>query len=195
MKRFSELIVYFKKKGIKNTISRIKRRYFSISEFILFQRDLENSCCLTEKSADIEYIKGDIQALKQYRELHINLPREFYIDQTHGGSEFYMGYYKGDLAQICWVFSNGDYSRFFSFKDYSTCELNYIITLPQFRGKGLPAKFTNYLCEQLKNRNIKTVVVGIAASNVNMIKGMKYTGFAELKRIKSYFSIVKKVVV
>ena len=193
MSRLTELIVYLEKKGIKETLSRIKLRYLSISEFVVFHRNLESSNFQAEISPDIKYVKGEIEALQQFRDQHPSLPREFYIDQTHNGKEFYLGYYKGDLAQICWLFYKGDYSRFFSFKDDSSCELNYIITLPQFRGNGLPAKFTNYICDQLKSKKIKNVVVAIASGNANMVKGMKGTDFIEIKRIISYCSFLNKM--
>lgn len=192
MNKLSELIVYLKKKGLKETISRIKFRYFSITEFVLLSCDISKFEPTMESNPDIEYKFGDMNVLEEYRRKYIELPREFYVDQTHGAKEFYLGYYKGELAEICWVFRKGEYSRFFAINDEAVCELNYIITLPQFRGKGLPAHFVDYMFTQLKHQNIDKVVIGVSANNVNIIKAMKHTGFCEFKRVKSYLSILAK---
>jgi len=195
LSRLSELTVYLKKKGLKETISRIKSRYFSITEFVLFRNDLNAGSTKFREDPDIEYRLGDMEELKQYRIEHPDLPREFYIDQTHEGKEFYLGYYKGELAQICWVFRRGDYSRFFILADDASCELNYVITLPEFRGKGFSANISNYICNQLVKEQLRAVVVGIAANNILMIKGMKNTDFYEFKKVDSWFSFVKRTVV
>ncbi len=192
MNKYSELMVYFKKKGLKDTIARIKSRYFSINEFVLFRNDLKDTSSMYQLIPDVEYRTGTLEELIEYRNEHIDLPREFYIDQTHGGKEFYLGFYKGELAQICWVFRKGEYSRFFTFKDDSSCEVNYIITLPQYRGKGISAYILNYICDKLAKEEIKVAVGGIATGNVLMVKGMKSTGFYEFKRVKSYFSYINK---
>lgn len=193
MGKLSELAVYIKKKGLKETINRIKSRYFSITKFDLFGCDLTSfNASSFNAEPDIEYCLGDIDELNKYRSEHPDLPREFYVDQTHGGKEFLLGYFNGELAQICWVFRKGDYSRFFDIVNETSCELNYIITLPKFRGKGLPAKFVAFICDYLLSSNIKKVVVAISSKNVLMIKGMKATKFRHYKTIKSYCSFVIK---
>jgi len=195
LNKLSELVVYLKKKGLKETFLRIKSRYFSITEFVLFRNDLTNSSTTLDEVPDIEHRLGELEELKRCRHERSDLPREFYVDQTHGGKEFYLGYYKGELAQICWVFRRGEYSRFFKFANESSRELNYIVTLTKFRKMGLPAIFTDYLCASLKANGVNVVVVGIAASNTNMIRGMKNTDFYEFKRVVSFLSFVKKTTI
>lgn len=174
------------------TITRIKSRYFSINEFVLFRNDLRDTDSIYQLITDVEYLLGTMDELRLYRDKYHDLPREFYIDQTHGGKEFYLGFYKGELAQICWVFRRGGYSRFFNFKDDLSAEVNYIITLPLFRGKGFSANILNYICNQLANEGLRAVYGGIAADNVLMVRGMQSTGFHEFKRVKSYFSALIK---
>ena len=195
MNKVAELFVYSQKKGFRETVSRIKNRYLSVGLFTLFHTYLQDVSIQMRKNTKVEYHVGSLEELKKYRKENINLPREFYVDQTHGGTELYLGFYEGNLALIGWVFKKGEYSRFFSFEDGSTCELNYIITLPQYRGKGLSSDFMNHMCNQLKMKGIQKVVIAIATSNILMIKSMRRTEFNEFKKVKSYFSFVSKTIV
>lgn len=195
LSKYSELVVFFRKKGLKATVNRIVSRYFTITEFLIYRNDPTISNTIFEADPDVEYGLGHIEVLKRYRSDHPDLPREFYVDETHGGKEFYLGYYKGELAQICWVFRKGEYSRFFKMTDDSTCELNYIINLPAFRGKGLPARFINFVSSDLLDKGLKTILMAVSLNNSNMTHMMTKTRFKELKKVKSVFSISKKITV
>jgi len=192
LNKILELYTYITKKGIHSTIKRIRKRYLSITGFTLFKKQLDKNVNYEDTKSIYDYCIGDISILNQYREKNHSLPREFYIDRTHNANEFYLGYYNGHLAQICWVFSKGEYSRFFSIKNYSTCEVNYLTTLQDFRGKGDSAKIINYICNQVKSRGVEKVVGGIASTNVLMIRGMESIGFTPFKCVKTYLSVVSK---
>lgn len=192
MNKLLELYTYVFKKGLKNTLIRIKSRYFSVSEFVLFSRSIDNFICVNINNCDFEYSVGDIEQLRQYRKSNSNLPREFYIDETHGGKEFYFGFFKGELAQICWVFRKGEYSRFFEIVNDSTCELNYLVTLKKFKGNGKSSNIINFICLKLKDDKLNRVVGAVSANNILMLRGMKSIGFNEINRVKSYYSFVRK---
>jgi ribosomal protein S18 acetylase RimI-like enzyme len=192
MNKLSELYLYYEKKGFKETMLRIKTRYFTIMEFVLFTKNIGDENDNEMYSTDIKCIKGNYDILNGIRNKNEHLPREFFVDKTHGGKEFYLGYYKGEIAQIIWVFRRRGYSRFFSFENESSCEINYVITLPEFRGRKLTEKFLKCIFYQLKNQGIKNVVVSVSAENILMLKSMRSSGFKEFKMIKSYFSLLKK---
>ncbi len=137
-------------------------------------------------------VEGNLGLLNKECEGRTDLPREFFIDQTHGGKIFYLVYYGNELAYIHWIFRKGEYSRFFKIQDDTTVEFNYNITLLKFRGNRLQAKTMNYICEDLKKKGYKKVLGAVAVGNVLSIKGMNKTGLKEFKRVKSFFSVVKK---
>jgi GNAT superfamily N-acetyltransferase len=192
MSKLDELVVFYQKKGLLETLGRIKSRYLGVLTFVHYQRDLSDQIQKDWTNVDIEIIVNNLALLNKERKAQKNLPREFYIDKTHHGKSFYLLYFQGHLAGICWVFSNGEYSRFFKIEKKSSCELNYIHTLPQYRGKRLLSILVNSVCEDLKSRQLLRVVMSIAEGNPAMINAMKYTGFAEWMRVKSFCSFLIK---
>jgi hypothetical protein len=193
MNKLKELYVYTKKKGLNDTLKRIYSNYFHILTFILYKRDLNDGFSGIMLDPKFRCAEGNLELLKKERQLRKDLPREFYVDQTHGGKLFYLVYYRDELAYIHWIFRKGEYSRFFKIQDESTIEFNYNVTLPKFRGNRLQAKTMNYICEDLKNKGYKMVVGAVSTGNILSMKGMARTGLKEFKRVKSFFSYVKKV--
>jgi len=192
MSRLMELWVYARKKGLRDTVRRILSRYFHVQTFILYKRELDDGFLGIMPERDFTVVEGNLDDLKRIRSQRGDLPREFYVDETHGGRLFYLVYFKAELAYIHWVFRKGEYSRFFDIQDETTFEFNYNFTLPQFRGNRLQARTMNYICEHLKEKGYKRAVGAVAAGNVLSIKGMHRTGLKEFKRVRSYFSFVRK---
>lgn len=193
--KLRELCVYFIKKGFKDTVQRIYSNYFHVVTFILYKRELDDGYLGIVFDQDFRCIEGNLHLLKREREARKDLPREFYVDRTHGGKVFYLVYYRDELAYIHWIFRKGEYSRCFDIQDEVTVEFNYNLTLPQFRGNRLQAKTMNYICEDLRKKGYKRAVGAVAAGNVLSIKGMNRTGLKEFRRVKSYFSFLRKTVV
>jgi len=192
MTKLRELYIYALKKGLKDTLQRIYSNYFHVLTFILYKRELDDGFSGIMLDQDYRCVEGSLDLLNRERKARNDLPREFYIDQTHGGKLFYLVYRKDELAYIHWIFRKREYSRFFDIQDETTVEFNYNTTLPKFRGNRLQAKAMNYICEDLRKKGYKRVLGAVAVSNVLSIKGMNRTGLKEFKRVKSYFSFVKK---
>lgn len=192
MTKLRELYIYALKKGLRDTLQRIYSNYFHINTFILDKRELDDGFSGIMLDGDFRCVEGSLNVLNRERDGRKDLPREFYIDQTHGGKLFYLVYWKDELAYIHWIFRKGEYSRFFDIQDESTFEFNYNITLPKFRGNRLQAKTMNYICEDLKKKGYKRAVGAVAVGNVLSIKGKSRAGMKEFKRVKSYFSFLRK---
>jgi len=190
--KLKELWIYVIKKGLKDTLQRLYSNYFHILTFILYKRELDDGFSGIMLDGDYRCVEGSLHLLNRERDGRKDLPREFYIDKTHGGKLFYLVYRIDKLAYIHWIFRKGEYSRFFDIQDESTVEFNYNITLPEFRGNRLQAKSMNYICEDLRKKGYKRAVGAVSVGNVLSIKGMNRTGLKEFKRVKSYFSFVKK---
>lgn len=192
MNKIFELLKYYQKKGFWETLKRIKTRYFTITKFILYKRNLDEEYLGIELDPDYNVIIDDFDFLNEMRLKRNDLPREFYIDKTHGGRHFYVVLKGEEIAYIHWVLLKGDYSRFFNLKDGNTVELNYNITLPVFRGNRLMAKTINFICHDLKKKGYRTLVGAVSKGNILSHKSMHKAGFYEFNEVFSFFSLVKK---
>jgi hypothetical protein len=193
--KFGELATYYQKKGLKETLLRIKTRYISILTFVLYCRDLREPFQNAVFDDNMKIIADDFELLDLDRQLRKDLPREFYIDKTHQGKNFYLFFFQGHLAGICWIFKKGDYSRFFKIENGTSCELNYIITLPEFRGNRLSSRFVNHICEMLEIQKFRFVFLSVSLGNVLSHKTFVSSGFKEQMRVRSFFSYVRKVTI
>ncbi len=191
-RKLKELYLYILKKGFKATISRIYSNYCHIQSFILYEVNLDNDFISISLDPKFKCIEGNIELLNKIRKKRKDLPREFYVDKTHGGNLFYLVYCNNELAYIHWIFRKGEYSRFFNIQDDKTVEFNYNFTLPDFRGNRLQAKAMNYICSDLKRKGYKKALGAVASTNIISRKGMDRTAFKEFKRVNSYFSYVQK---
>jgi hypothetical protein len=187
-----ELYIYFSRKGFKDTLLRLYSNYFHVLNFILYKRDICDGFTGISLEPQFRCIESDLDLLRKERKANRNLPREFYIDQSHGGKFFYLVYHENEIAYIHWIFRRGEYSRFFSIQDDAIFEFNYNFTLPKFRGNRLQAKTMNYICEDMKRKGFKIALGAVSTGNILSVKGMAKTGLKEFRRVHSYFSFVKK---
>lgn len=185
MNKTLELYTYLRKKGIRDTVSRIKQRYFSVTKFIVYRRDLEEDFNGIELGPEYTVSKDDFFLLDKIRSSRADLPREFYVDKTHGGKHFYLVLKNGEVAYIHWVMLKGDYSRFLKINRDGIAELNYNTTLPEYRGNKLMARTINYICKDLKKAGYKTLYGVIADGNHNSHMSLKRTGFRAVCTLES----------
>jgi len=193
MNKLKELFIYFKKKGFFETIKRIRSRYFSVSRFIIYRRDLHENYEGVQLGPEYNVIIDDFILLNEIRNKRNDLPREFYVDRTHGGKHFYLVLKGKDVAYIHWVLLKGDYSRFFKLQDGASAELNYNITLPAHRGNRLMAKTINFICTDLEKKGYKVLWGAASAGNILSHKSLRKTGFYEYCKVLSIFSISRKI--
>jgi hypothetical protein len=195
MNKVLELYTYLRKKGAVETLNRIKSRYFSTRKFILYRRDLSQPFEGIELGPEYSVSYDDFHLLHSIRERTPGLPREFYVDKTHGGKHFYMVTKDGDAAHIVWIFLKSDYSRFFTLKSTDVAELNYIATAPKHKGCNLMARTINRVCRDLGKQGYSVLVQATSFGNYNSHMSLKRTGFYVLKEVQSRFSFVKKTVI
>ncbi|RJP41183.1 MAG: hypothetical protein C4548_09500 [Desulfobacteraceae bacterium] len=193
MKKLLELYIYIQKKGFKDTAKRIKSRYTKIIKYRINAIDLDDN--LDNSIDKIEYavIIDDLALLENLRKPRDDLPREFYIDKTHGGKKFFLFLLNSEPVYIHWVFGKNEYSKFCNIQDEKTVELQFGYTMPAFRGKQILAKALDYTCQHLRWKGYKRVVNVVSEGNVNCIRGMKASGLKPIAHVTSYFSFIKKV--
>jgi hypothetical protein len=195
MRKLNELLIYIKKKGIKETIRRLYARYASVLEFRLSSIDLENESIEVQNDSKYSIVIDDMNELARIRGEFPQCSREFYIDKTHGGKRFYLYLLNGEPVYIHWVFGKNEYSRFFNIKNQKIVELQYAYTMPKFRGNKIIGNALNFACSDLKKKGYKRVMSAVSEGNVACIKGMEITGFRKIATVKSFFSFTKKVTV
>ena len=113
------------------------------------------------------------------------LPREFYYDRIHGVKKCYVTLCEGVPACIHWVYLKGDYNRFLKLGD-GVAELNYITTLPRFRGRGVMAETLVHILLDLKKQGYQKAVLVMNAENPPAIKSALRAGFVEWGSIKTF---------
>lgn len=116
--------------------------------------------------------------LAQIREGQI-WPREFHIDQIRRTSGCCVGFVEGVPAYVHWIFEPGDPSRFLRLHE-GTAEINYILTMPAFRGRGLCPAAMEFTRRQLRNRGISTIYAVVHEANVASLKALRRAGLREI---------------
>jgi len=195
MSKLKEIYYFYKKKGLADTLRRLRSRIFSVTTFRVNICELNSECEGITVDPEYKIIIDDLAALDQLRSEVEGLPREFYIDRTHKAKRFYLLVHGKEPAFIHWVFGKGEYSRFCKIQDDVTVELQYGYTMPSFRGKRLVAKALNYTCNDLRKKGFKRVINVVSEGNVSCHRGMEFSGLKEYTKVKSYFSYVKKVTI
>jgi len=124
-----------------NPLSLIKFIYYSffrINTFIVFECDLTKPLPQIDLDPEFKMIQPTMDQLDRLRSGK-ELPREFYYDQFHKVRTCYLALCGNEMAYIQWIFFKGDNSRFLRLGQ-DIVEINYMTTLPQFRGKKLSSQ-------------------------------------------------------
>ncbi len=98
----------------------------------------------------------------------------------------------GDVAYIHWVLFKENYSRFLILND-GDAELNYLTTLPEYRGKRLSTKMSIYTSRDLKKLGFKKLYAVLHKENIAIITTLLDVGFKEVKRINTIGPFNRKI--
>jgi len=167
--------------------------FLRINTFIIFECDL--TALLPQAQLDVIFkvIQPTMEELDRLRSGKV-LPREFYYDQLHKVSRCHIALYENEMAYIHWLYSEGDYSRFLKLRQ-GVAEINYVTTLPKFRGKKLSSQMLIYASRHLQKLGYKKAVIVIHHNTVAFIKNVKEAGFKEVGRLKAMGPFNRKVTV
>jgi L-amino acid N-acyltransferase YncA len=155
------------------------------------QAELDKELLHYPLNPEFRFIKPSLEELSRLREGK-DLPREFYYDKIHGVKTCYLALHEEEIAHICWLYSKGDYNRFFVLSD-SVVELNYATSMPKFIGRGLLSQVLAYAFRDLKREGYKKVVVLIHEKNIPSIKSFTRIGYREISRIKTIGPFNRKI--
>lgn len=180
----------------KSPLSLVRFVYYSlfrVNTFLVFENDLRGEVPEIEFDPNVKVLTPTLEELDRLRKGK-DLPREFFYDQIHNVKTCLLALYGGEIAYIHWIYSKGDYSRFLIFGE-DVCEINYLTTLPKFRGKKLSSMMLAYASKNLQKAGYKKVVVVVHQNNVAFIKNVRRLAFKETRHIKTLGPFNRKIVV
>lgn len=164
---------------------------FKINQFIGYYVKLDDNLLVPDNDLAMYKIYTDINDLKRIREGK-ELPREFFYDQMHGISKFYLVVSGDEPVYIHWVYVKGDKNRFLVLDD-GDAELNYNTTMPKYRGRGLMNHMIRYILLDLKSKGFKRAFGVVHADNIPALKNMSKCGFIEFTRLKTFGQFNNKI--
>jgi RimJ/RimL family protein N-acetyltransferase len=118
-------------------------------------------------------------------------PREFYMDRTSKPSRCCLGMVNGEPAYVHWIFMQGDGSRFLRIGE-GAAEINYILTLPAYRGLGLCGEAIRFTMRELGAEGIDTVYAVVHDGNVASLKALSRAGMHETGAIRAIGPLNRK---
>jgi len=165
--------------------------FLRINTFIVFEYDLTAPLPQAQLDVKFKVIQPTMEELDHLRSGK-DLPREFYYDQLHRANRCHIALYENEMAYIHWLYSEGDYSRFLKLRQ-GVAEINYVTTLPKFRGKKLSSQMLVYTARFLQGLGYKKAVIVVHENTIALIKNLKNTGFREVRRMKAIGPLNRKV--
>lgn len=167
-----------------NPLSLIKFIYscLKINTFVIYELDLNKPLPHIELDSTFRVIKPTTDELESLRNAKY-LPREFYYDKFHHVRTCYVALSGDEIAYIHWVYFKGDYSRFLKLHN-NTAEINYLTTLPKFRGHKLSSQMLAFTSRDLKKLGFKKIVIVVHENTIAFIKNLRMAEFREVRRIK-----------
>lgn len=165
----------------------------SMNTFVLFERDLDGDPGPVGLPPEYTIVKPSAEELEAMR-THNELPREFYYDRFHGVRNCYVVMHGAQPAYIHWIYVRGDRNRFLRLGE-RVAEVNYITTLPGFRGKKLMALMMVITMDDLKRIGYRKLVSVVNTYNPPALKSMRAAGFREVRTIRTLGLLNRKYAV
>lgn len=152
--------------------------YYSLlrrNRFIVLLHGPDSHCLQPLPIRDLVIHTTTGQSLDRIRGNRL-LPREFYCDKTYGVSEYYLGTIADEPAYIHWIFRCCHQSRFLKMKS-GDAEVNYMLALPTYGGRGLCSYVLSRTVADLKAGGVKRIFCVVHDHNTASIKATWRAGF------------------
>jgi len=121
-----------------------------------------------------------------------DFPREFFCDRFHKVHNCCIARFDGVPAYIHWIYYRGDFSRFLKLGE-DCAEINYVLTLPQYRGHGISTAAFSYSIQSLKEQGISNVFAVVHEENTASLKSFLKAGFRDVGSTCSFGLFNRKV--
>lgn len=178
--------------GAKAWFSFIYYGLFRLNRFRILKVNLDILPAAGAGLPGVSFLSPRVDELESLRASH--LPREFFCDRFHKVNTCCIARLNGALAYIHWIYFCGDFSRFLKLGEGSA-EINYVLTLPQYRGHGISAAAFCHTLHALKERGIRDVFAVVHEENTASLKSFAKAGFIDVGSTFSFGLFNRKVAV
>ena len=182
----AKLMYSIKTRGVSGTLRWIKYGILSYNVFHVYYLGLnkqQTGNLTTVQGLDLRL--GSVDELKQLRSGRVDLPVEFYCDETLGFSTPFFAFLNGELAAIHWLVIPNEYSRFLNLSE-GDVELNYNTVLPSFRGKRIAQLLMAFAVDWSQRAGHKRIFGVVNAENIAQFKQMLDMGFRPVEVLIHY---------
>lgn len=162
-------------KGTKAWARFIYYSLFRVNKFIIMRFNLDDQKIAESTLPGVSFSHTHQNEIASHRVMD-KLPREFFCDLFHKVSNCCLGTCNGAPAYIHWIHYQGDFSRFLKIGS-DAAEINYVITLPEFRGHGISTAAVCYSLSVLKEQGLRQVFAVVHEDNIASIKSFVKAGF------------------
>lgn len=163
-----------------------------VNTFVVDVLDLATKEILPVDTSALEFGGPDLGGIRELRAQR-ELPMEFFCDDHYGGNLCFYALFNGELAAVNWVFRKGEYSRFLILGERDV-ELNYVFTLPEYRGKGISTALKRHTAISLKELGYERLFTVVHSENIANLKSDKKVGFTVFGTVKSYGRFSRRLV-
>ena len=170
-------------KGYIGVLKFIYYSLFSMNTFIVYFYDCPKKPWPTDFLSKLKIERRVYENLHKIRS-RLLLSKEFYVDQTYDAKDFFLSYWEGNPAYIHWIFYAGAQTRFLDIGDKCS-EISYMLTLPEYRGKGICSQTLDYTVGTLFDEGVRRVFCVVHEKNVASIKAVEKSAFQVFGRMKS----------
>lgn len=178
--------------GAKAWFTFIHYALFRLNRFRILRVNLDNLPVSRIELSGVSFLSPCVDELESLR--NSDLPREFFCDRFHKVGNCCIARLNGVLAYIHWVYFQGDFSRFLKLGE-GCAEINYVLTLPQYRGHGISAAAFCHSLQSLKELGIKNVFAVVHEENIASLKSFTKAGFVDVGSTFSFGLFNRKVAV
>lgn len=129
---------------------------------------------------------GTLASLDQLRATSLGKawPGSFYVDQTHGLRDFYLGYWNGKIAHVLWVAGAGDATTVSNWQpSRHEIEIRDVYTLPAYRARGIFPRVARHVLRELRMRGIEVAYAHVNVDNQTSLRGFRALGFVPVERL------------
>jgi len=176
--------------GAKAWLTFIRYALFRLNRFRILRVNLVALPVLRMDLPGVSFYSPHIDELERLR--NSDLPREFFCDKFHKVGSCCIARLNGVPAYIHWIYYPGDFSRFLKLGD-GCAEINYVLTLPQYRGHGISAAAFCHTLHSLKEQGIKNVFAVVHEENIASLKSFARAGFIDVGSTFSFGLFNRKV--
>jgi GNAT superfamily N-acetyltransferase len=163
--------------GIRGVLALARSKIYWHGSFVRFHVDLAAwSRGAGPAGPGVEVRRSDLAGLLHHRGRQPGLPRQFYMDLTHGLRRCYLGLVDGRLAHVTWVLTTADRPRQMRLGP-DDIMLDGIYTLPEFRRRGLLSAVEGAILDDARREGRRHAYAHVSHDNVASLRGMVKTGF------------------